>query len=122
MSPSENRDSLIERLLTKPESVPLFRGQKAGQPVGIHFTPDEAWARNFGADIIKLKLPGDSRLKSLTDDFFEDALQKDLLDEEALWQSLFDQGYDAIVGTDSHNSEVIDVIVSPRLLQHLECR
>ncbi len=116
MSRYEKRDALIESLLTKPDSVPLFRGQKVDQPMGIHFTPDEEWAKKFGDDIIKLELARDSRLKLLTDDSFEDALQKDLHDEISLWQSIFDQGYDAIVGTDSHNSAMIDIIVNPKHL------
>lgn len=116
MSRYEERDSLIESLLAKPDCLDLFRGQKAGAILGLHFTPDEAWAKSFGDDIIKLRLPGDSRLKLLAGDFFEDALQKGLYDEATLWQSLFDQGYDAIVGTDSHDSTMIDVIVNPKHL------
>ena len=116
MSQYDNRDSLIESLLAKPDSIQLFRGQKANQPMGIHFTPDEAWARNFGDNIIKLRLPGDARLKLLSGDFYENAIQKGFRDETTLWQSLFDQDYDAIVGTDSHDSSVLDVIVNPKHL------
>ena len=47
MSQYDKRDLLIDDLLAKPDSVQLFRGQKTGEPMGIHFTPDEAWARYF---------------------------------------------------------------------------
>lgn len=119
MSRYDERDSLIESLLAKPDCLDLFRGQKAGAIPGLHFTPDEVWAKSFGDNIIKLRLPEDARLKLLTGDSFEDAFQKGLYDEAALWQSFFDQGYDAIVGADSHDSTMIDVIVNPK---HLERR
>lgn len=119
MSRYAERDSLIENLLAKPDCLDLFRGQKTGAIPGLHFTPDEAWAKSFGDDIIKLRLPENSRLKLLTDNLFEDALREGIYGETALWQSFFDQGYDAIIGTDSHNSKMIDVIVNPK---HLERR
>lgn len=116
MSRYDERDSLIKNLLAKPDCLDLFRGQKAGMIPGLHFTPDEAWAKSFGDEVITLRLPRDSRLKLLTGDSFADALQQGFYDEATLWQSFFDQGYDAIVGTDSHDSTMIDVIVNPKHL------
>lgn len=116
MSPYDNRDSIIESLLTKPDSVQLFHGQKANHPMGIHFTPDENWAENFGAEIMKMTLPAKARVKLLTPEDTEQGIQKGIYDEGAFWQSFFDDGYDAVVGTDSHNSAMIDVIVNPKHL------
>lgn len=112
----DNRDALMESLLAKPDSVQLFRGQKEGVPMGIHFTPDEAWAKNFGDNIIKLRLPKDAKVKLLTPEDTEHGIQKGIYDENIFWQTFFDDGYDAIVGTDSHNSAVLDVIVNPKHL------
>ena len=122
MSPQENRDALIESLLTKPDSVQLFHGQKADQPVGMHFTPDEAWVKNFGTTVVKMTLPVNALVKLLAPEDFEKSMRKGISDEDAFWQTFFDDGYDAIIGTDSRNSMVIDVIVNPKHLQDLECR
>lgn len=121
MSRYDERDSLIDTLLASPESVLLFRGQKEGQPMGIHFTPDEAWARNFG-DLIQMTLPADAKLKLLTPEDTERSMQEGIRDEEAFWQTFFDDGYDAVIGYDSHNSAVLDVIVNPKHSQHLGLR
>lgn len=115
MSPYDDRDSLIESLLTKPDSIQLFRGQKEGQPMGIHFTPDEAWAKNFGT-VMKMALPANAKVKLLTPEDTAQGIQKGIWDENVFWQTFFNDGYDAIVGTDSHNSAVLDVIVNPKLL------
>ena len=116
MSRYDERDSLIENLLTKPDSIQLFRGQNAGQPMGIHFTPDEAWARNFGTIMTKMALPANARLKLLTPEDTASGIQKGIHDEDVFWQTFFDDGYDAVVGYDSHDSTVLDVIVNPKHL------
>jgi hypothetical protein len=115
MSRYDKRDSLIDDLLAKPDSVQLFRGQKASEPMGIHFTPDEAWAKNFGT-VMKMTLPANAKVKLLTPEDTERGLQEGICDETVFWQTFFDDGYDAIIGTDSHDSTVLDVIVNPKLL------
>ena len=121
MSRYDKRDSLIDDLFAKPDSVQLFRGQKASEPMGIHFTPDEAWAKNFGV-IMKMKLPANAKVKLLTPEDTEQGIQKGIYDESVFWQTFFDGGYDAVIGYDSHNSAVLDVIVNPKHSQHLGSR
>lgn len=116
MSQYDERDSLIESLLTKPDSIQLFRGQKADSEMGLHYTPDETWARNFGPVILKMVLPANAKLKLITRKDTEQGIQKGIFNEDVFWQTFFDDGYDAIVGTDSHDSTVLDVIVNPKLL------
>ena len=116
MSRYNERDSLIKSLLAKPDSVQLFRGQKVGQPVGIHFTPDESWARSFGPIMTKMILPANAKVKLLTSEDTERGIQKGIGDEAVFWQTFFDDGYDAVIGYDSYNSTVLDVIVNPKHL------
>lgn len=116
MSQYDERDSLIDALLAKPESIQLFHGQKEGQLIGIHFTPDEDWAKNFGTIITKMTLPANAKIKLLTPEDTELGIEKGIYDENTFWQTFFDDGYDAVIGYDSHNSAVLDVIVNPKLL------
>lgn len=122
MSKYDKRDSLIESLLTKPDSIQLFRGQKADAEMGLHYTPDETWARNFGPVIMKMVLPANAKLKLITSEDTEQGIQEGIYDEEIFWQTFFNDGYDAIVGTDSHNSMVLDVIVNPEISRRLRHR
>ena len=61
-------------------------------------------------------LPANAKVKLLTPEDTERGIQKGISNEDVFWQTFFDDGYDAIVGTDSHNSRVLDVIVNPKLL------
>ncbi|MDP2704264.1 MAG: hypothetical protein Q8P01_03495 [bacterium] len=122
MSQYDERDSLIESLLTKPDSVQLFRGQKTDAEMGLHYTPDETWARNFGPIILKMTLPANAKIKLITSEDTEQGIKEGIYDEEIFWQTFFNDGYDAIIGTDSHNSMVLDVIVNPEISRRLRHR
>lgn len=120
MSQYDKRDSLIESLLTKPDSVQLFRGQKSDAEMGLHYTPDETWARNFGPVILKMVLPANAKLKLITSE--DQGIKEGIYDEEIFWQTFFNDGYDAVIGTDSHNSMALDVIVNPEISRRLRHR
>lgn len=82
MSSYDKNNVLLESLLTKPDSIQLFRGQKENEPRGIHFTPDEAWARNFGTIMMKMVLPAHAKVKLLTPEDTEQGIQKGISDED----------------------------------------
>ena len=48
--------------------------------------------------------------------FYRKTEQKGIGDEAVFWQTFFDDGYDAVIGYDSYNSTVLDVIVNPKHL------
>ena len=109
----EELDALIGRLKTDPASVPLFRGERRDDN-GLHFSTDEAWARTFGPNMRTGTLPVGSRVWLLTERDFSDAFERGLLSERALWDKMFADGYDAIVGHDAMNHRMLDVIVNPK--------
>jgi hypothetical protein len=108
--------SLVKRFLAHPETVFLYRGENKVNQNGLHFTTDKEWAKNFGANIFRGRLPAKSKIKVLTIEDFEKAFVQGIGAEMPLWNSIFEQGYDAILGTDIMSDKQIDVIVNPKHL------
>ena len=46
----------------------------------------------------------------------EEAYKRGDTSERSVWDSIFNEGYDAIIGTDSMNSSKIDIIINPKHL------
>lgn len=111
-----NVANLVKRFLAHPETVFLFRGENQINKRGLHFTADINWARNFGNQILRGRLPAKSRIKVLEIKDFDEAWISGINSEMALWNYYFDQGYDAILGTDLMTDKQIDVIVNPKHL------
>lgn len=109
-------NEMIHKFITHPESFTLFRDENADNKGGLHFTTDKNWAKNFGTNVLSGTLPAHSRIKLLTEKDFEDGLKLGITSERPLWNIFFDEGYDAIVGYDSMNSDELDVIVNPKYL------
>ena len=108
---------MIKKFVSKPESFLLYRGERETNQGGLHFTTDKSWAERFGANLIEGTMPVDSKIKLITPEDMENAFHHGVLSEQLLWDSIFAQGYDAILGTDAMNSEVLDVVVNPKHLR-----
>ena len=109
-------DELIEKFISNPESFVLYRGEGKTNKDGLHFTTNKEWTKTFGGNIVEGTLPAGSKIKILAEDDMETALNRGIVLERSLWDSIFAKGYDAIIGTDSMNNEVLDVIVNPKHL------
>lgn len=96
-------------------SQTLYRGEGAGNTGGLHFSTDQAWAKNFGNNMIQGNLPPGAKVYQLQPQDMEQAFQKGITNEGDLWKSIFDKGYDAIQGVDSMNSKAADIIVNPAI-------
>jgi len=110
-------DNLIQKFISNPESFTLFRGENQTNQGGLHFTTDKDWASKFGENILEGKLPKDSKIKLIKNSDFEEGFKANILSEQQLWDSIFEKGYDAIVGYDPMNSDMLDIIINPK---HLE--
>jgi len=110
-------DNLIQKFISNPEVFTLFRGENQTNQGGLHFTTDKDWASKFGDKILEGKLPKDSKIKLITNSDFEEGLKLNILSEKQLWESIFEKGYDAIIGHDPMNSDMLDIIINPK---HLE--
>jgi len=108
--------NLVKRFLANPETIFLYRGEGTANKQGLHFTADKEWAKNFGKNIFRGRLPAKCKIKVLTIEDFEQALVKGIGAEMPLWNSIFEEGYDAILGTDVMSDKQIDVIVNPKHL------
>ena len=116
----EEISALVKRFLDHPETVFLYRGEGVTNKQGLHFTADKEWAKNFGANIFRGRLPAKSKIKVLTIEDFEKALVQGIGAEMPLWNSIFEEGYDAILGTDVMSDKQIDVIVNPKHLSNFK--
>lgn len=118
--PSGSVDDQITSLTNDPSTTKLYRGQKGTDGVGQHFTNDPTWINNFGDTSYSGALPADAKIKVLTGADMEAAFQEGLMTDEQLYQKFFNEGYDAVVGTDARNGGIMDVIVSPEMAQQFE--
>ncbi|MDP2816515.1 MAG: hypothetical protein Q8O19_07535 [Rectinemataceae bacterium] len=113
---------VVEKFIEHPEDFLLFRGERSDNRGGLHFTNDEEWANYFGTAIRTGKLPAGSKIKVLAEVDMSDALAREIYSEQGLWDSIFEQGYDAILGYDSMRPHLLDVIVHPKHLERFEIR
>lgn len=111
---------IAERFLANPASFQLFRAENATNVGGLHFALNKEWVKNFGTEIYAGFLPAGSRIKLLAEVDMEEAFEQGLVSEQALWDSIFNEGYDAILGHDAMNSKMLDIIVNPKLLHRFE--
>jgi hypothetical protein len=112
----DSSDQTIHGFIAHPESFTLFRDENAENKSGLHFATDKNWAKNFDTSVLFGSLPAGSRINLLTEEDFENGLKLGITSERPLWDISFNEGYDAVVGYDSVNSEELDVIVN---LKHL---
>jgi len=119
---TDQLEATLKALLLHPENVPLYRGERLATLGGLHFTPDRTWAEKFanGGTILTGHLPTDSKIKVLDDSDFEYGFKMGFSSEYLLWDYIFAQGFDAIIGHDAMNTKILDVIVHPRLLQNFK--
>ena len=113
---NEIRSAQLEGLTKSPEAIKLYRGQNPSNVGGQHFTTDPAWAKNFGDETLTGSLPKGSKVVTVSKDLVDDATSRGAKTEAEVYDDLFRQGYDAVVGTDPMNAEAIDVIVNPKHL------
>ena len=102
------------------ETFLLFRGENPSNKGGLHFSTDKDWAKNFGDIILEGTLPVGCKIKLLTGYDFEEAYNSGITSEQQFWNSVFIDGYDAILGTDAMNSSKIDVIIHPKHLENFK--
>ena len=110
----------IEAFISHPENTTLYRGESEVNKKGLHFTTSKEWAGTFGKTIISGTLPVGSKVRIITDEDMESAMKRGATSEKALWEYIFASGWDAIVGYDSMNSKVLDVIVNPIHLERFK--
>jgi hypothetical protein len=110
----------IEKFILNPENFVLFRGEKEANKGGLHFALDKGWAKNFGDNILEGNLPAGSKIKSITKTDLDKAFSLGLTSEQPVWNLIFLEGYDAILGTDFMDSNKLDVIVNPKHLERFK--
>jgi hypothetical protein len=114
-------EELVKKFISNPESFTLFRGGNNTNKGGLHFTTDEVWAKNFGDILLVGKLPAGSKIHLLSKEDIDTGvylMHTKKFDDTAINKFLFEQNnYDAMLGTDSMNSDVLDVIVNPKHLK-----
>jgi hypothetical protein len=116
----DTNSELAEQFLANPAAFQLFRAENATNIGGLHFSTDKEWVKNFGSEIHIGTLPAGCKIKLLAEVDMEKAFQEGLVSEQSLWESIFNEGYDAILGHDAMNSRVLDIIVNPKLLHRFE--
>ncbi len=118
---TDHLEATIKTLLARPELVLLYRGERLATSGGLHFTPEKEWAEKFSDGILlRGNLPIGSKIKILDDSDFEYGLKMGFSSEKLLWDHIFTQGYDAILGHDAMNPKIIDVIVHPKHLHNFK--
>lgn len=109
-------DDAAERFLNHPEDFVLFRGERPDNQGGLHFTNEKEWALNFGKNILMGCLPAKSKIRILTEADMDAVIVHGIYGEQGLWDSLFEQGYDAILGHEPMRPRFLDVVVHPKHL------
>jgi len=120
-------DEIIQKFISNPETFILYRGEGGRQSNegGLHFTTDKEWAKRFGSTILEGTLPKGSEIHLISQrDFDTGAVimyKTKKIDETAVYKTLFDwYGYDAIIGSDPMNNNVLDVVVNPENLKYFK--
>lgn len=109
-------DEMAAKFLERPQDFMLFRGERPDNQGGLHFTNDREWAGSFGEIILAGSLPAGCKIKLLAETDMSDALVRGVYTEQNLWSSIFEEGYDAILGHDAMRPSFLDVIVHPKHL------
>lgn len=115
-------EDAAEKFLEHPEDFMLFRGERPDNQTGLHFTTDEKWSKNFGTVVRAGRLPTGSKIKLLEETDKKDAFERGIFSEQELWDSIFEQGYDAILGHDAMNRHMLDIIVNPKHLSRFQIK
>jgi hypothetical protein len=118
---------MIEKFISSPETFTLYRGEGGRQSNenGLHFTTDKEWAKRFGNTILSGTLPKGSVIHLINKDDFTEALeiysQIKTMDEATILKSQIERhNYDAMVGHDTMNCNIIDVVVNPKNLKYFK--
>lgn len=109
-----------ENFVAHPEAIPLYRGESMANKGGVHFTPDSEWSNNFGKTNVQGSLPAGSKVFTINDQSMQEALQQGITNDDQFYKWLFDKGYDALLGSDSRNSNALDIVVNPKLLNNFK--
>ena len=106
--------------IANPESLILYRGEKDYNRGGLHFTPDREWANGFGETVLEGRLPVGSKVKLITTDDLDDAINHGLVSDHEFHWFLLTKGYDAIIGHDVMNNNILDIVVHPKHLENFK--
>lgn len=120
-------EEMIERFISNPETFRLYRGEGGRQANenGLHFTTDKEWAKRFGNTILSGNLPKGSVIHLINKDDFTEALeiysQIKTMDEATILKLQIERhNYDAMVGHDTMNCNIIDVVINPKNLKYFK--
>lgn len=102
----------IQAITDTPSEVTLYRGQVEGND-GVHFTDSPKWSTNFGDKMISGTLPADAKIYTLTEQDLKISAELGATTDAEMYQRFFDMGYDALVGVDTRNNQMVDVVVNP---------
>jgi gamma-glutamyl phosphate reductase len=109
-------NKLADEFVAHPEKFVLYRGEEKINHGGLHPTTDKDWVKNFGDKIISGHLPAEAKIKVIYLDDLDSAHQRGIMTDNAFYESIFKEGYDAIIGHDTTDLRVLDVVVNPKHL------
>jgi len=116
-------DERIQKFISNPETFILYRGESKGKAneKGLHFTTDKDWAKSFGDTLLMGSLPKGSIIHHIDQNDFTEAMDiysriKKIDDKTIFELQLNRHGYDAMIGHDPMNSNVLDVVVHTKHL------
>ena len=120
-------DEIIQNFIFHPETFTLYRGEGGRQANknGLHFTTDKEWAKRFGSTILAGNLPKGSVIHLIDQSDFTEALgiYSDIktMDEATILKTQLERhDYDAMVGHDTMNCNILDVVVNPKNLRYFK--
>lgn len=102
--------------IKNPSAIPLFRGESMDNQGGVHFTPNNDWAKKFGNTSVTGTLPKDAKVFKIDAKSMQDAMDQGIKTDKDFYNYIFQKGYDAVLGTDSRNGQILDVVVNPKHL------
>ena len=120
-------DKIIQNFISHPEDLILFRGEYKDRDNfgGLHFTNNKEWAKSFGDILLGGTLPKGSIIHHIDQNDFTEAMgiysRIKTMDDETIFKIQLDRhGYDAMVGHDPMNSNILDVVVNPKNLKYFK--
>jgi len=120
-------NEIIQKFISNPETFTLYRGEEKGRSNenGLHFTTDKEWAKRFGSTILVGALPKGSVIHLIDQNDFTEALGiysrvKTMDEATILTIQLGHHGYDAMVGHDTMNCNILDVVINPKNLKYFK--
>lgn len=124
---SNTTDGIIEKFISNPETFTLYRGEGGRQSNegGLHFTTDKEWAKRFGSTILEGTLPKGSIIHLIDQNDFTEALgiysRVKTMDEATILKVQMERhDYDAMVGHDTMNCNILDVVINPKNLKYFK--